>query len=76
MKKDSYDDLRSFLHSNSIDLVFNLVHGEGGEDGKIQSYLEDLDIKYCGSNSNSHLCHSINSKQKKFERKQSNNTRF
>ncbi|MEC7677344.1 MAG: D-alanine--D-alanine ligase [Pseudomonadota bacterium] len=53
MKKDSYDDLRSFLHSNSIDLVFNLVHGEGGEDGKIQSYLEDLDIKYCGSNSNS-----------------------
>ena len=56
MKRDSYDDLKSFLHQHSIDLVFNLIHGEGGEDGKIQSYLEDIDIKYCGSNSlSSHL---------------------
>ena len=53
IKKDSYDDLKSFLHDHSIDLVFNLVHGEGGEDGKIQSYLDDLDVKYCGSNSHS-----------------------
>ena len=51
IKRDSYDDLKSFLHQHSIDLVFNLVHGEGGEDGKIQSYLDDIDIKYCGSNS-------------------------
>ncbi len=53
IKRDSYDDLKSFLRNNSIDLVFNLVHGEGGEDGKIQSYLDDIDIKYCGSNSHS-----------------------
>ena len=51
MKNDSYDDLKAFLNNRSIDLVFNLVHGEGGEDGKIQSYLDDIDIKYCGSNS-------------------------
>ena len=30
IKKDSYDDLKSFLHDHSIDLVFILVHGEGG----------------------------------------------
>ena len=53
MKNDSYDDLKAFLNNRSIDLVFNLVHGEGGEDGKIQSYLDDIDIKYCGSNSHS-----------------------
>ena len=51
IKRDSYDDLKSFLNEHSIDLVFNLVHGEGGEDGKIQSYLDDIDIKYCGSGS-------------------------
>ena len=56
MKTDSYDDLKAFLNNQSIDLVFNLVHGEGGEDGKIQSYLDDIDIKYCGSDSqSSHL---------------------
>ena len=51
MKNDSYDDLKAFLNNRSIDIVFNLVHGEGGEDGKIQGYLDDIDIKYCGSNS-------------------------
>ena len=53
IKTDSYDELKSFLHKHSIDLVFNLVHGEGGEDGKIQSYLDDLGVKYCGSDSHS-----------------------
>ncbi len=53
IKRDSYHDLKSFLRNHSVDLVFNLVHGEGGEDGKIQSYLDDLDVKYCGSNSHS-----------------------
>ncbi len=53
MKSDSYDDLKAFLNNHSIDLVFNLVHGEGGEDGTIQSYLDDIGIKYCGSDSHS-----------------------
>jgi len=50
MKKDLPSELLKFLKQNMIDLVFNLIHGEGGEDGKIQSYLDSLNIDYCGSN--------------------------
>ena len=53
MKRDSYEDLKSFLLNSSVDYVFNLIHGEGGEDGKIQGYLDNLDINYSGSNSKS-----------------------
>ena len=53
MKRDSYEDLKSFLLNNSVDYVLNLIHGEGGEDGKIQGYLDNLDIDYSGSNSQS-----------------------
>ena len=49
MKEDSYDDLKNFLLTNSIDIVFNLIHGEGGEDGKIQRYLDKINVHYCGS---------------------------
>ena len=50
MEKDLPSELLKFLKQNSIDLVFNLIHGEGGEDGKIQSYLDSFNIDYCGSN--------------------------
>tara|TARA_B100001057_G_scaffold105905_1_gene103515 strand:- start:851 stop:1759 length:909 start_codon:yes stop_codon:yes gene_type:complete len=50
MEKDLPIELLKFLKQNSIDLVFNLIHGEGGEDGKIQSYLDSFNINYCGSN--------------------------
>lgn len=53
MVNDSFDDLKMFLKNQSIDIVFNLMHGEGGEDGKVQSYLDKLNIKYCGSDSKS-----------------------
>jgi len=53
MINDSFDDLKIFLKNQSIDIVFNLMHGEGGEDGKVQSYLDKLNIKYCGSDSKS-----------------------
>ena len=53
MINDSFDDLKNFLQNQSIDIVFNLIHGEGGEDGKVQSYLDKLKIKYCGSDSKS-----------------------
>lgn len=43
--------LTNFIDSNQIDLVFNLMHGVGGEDGLVQSYLDDADIKYVGSKS-------------------------
>ena len=45
--------LTSYIRSNQIDLVFNLMHGVGGEDGLVQSYLDDIDVKYVGSNSKS-----------------------
>jgi D-alanine-D-alanine ligase len=32
------------------DLIFIAMHGYFGEDGKLQSYLESLEIKYTGSN--------------------------
>ena len=51
-----YDDiglLSKFIKSNNIDLVLNLIHRSGGEDGLVQSYLDRLSIKYVGSNSKS-----------------------
>ena len=49
MKNDSSSDLIKFIKDNSIELVFNLIHGEGGEDGKVQGYLDSVNINYCGS---------------------------
>ena len=43
--------LYKFLKDNSINLVFNLMHGTGGEDGTVQEYLESISMKYIGSNS-------------------------
>ena len=43
--------LSKFIESNNIDLVLNLIHGTGGEDGLVQNYLDRLSIKYIGSNS-------------------------
>ena len=45
--------LFSFIKSNDIDLVFNLMHGVGGEDGLVQSYLDESNVKYVGSDSKS-----------------------
>ena len=50
MREDTPFELEKFLKDNSIDLVFNLIHGEGGEDGKVQGYLDSFNINYCGSN--------------------------
>ena len=40
MVSDSASELERFLKENSVELVFNLIHGEGGEDGTVQSYLD------------------------------------
>ena len=50
MKVDSYDDLKNFF-TNSID-IFKLIR-EGGEDGKIQRYLDKINVHYCGSDATS-----------------------
>jgi len=38
-----------WAHESSIDIVFPLVHGTGGEDGSLQGYLEILGLPYVGS---------------------------
>ena len=45
----------NFKEINKIlpDRVFIILHGKGGEDGEIQSYLDTLGIPYTGSNKNS-----------------------
>ena len=53
MVRDSASELEAFLKENSIELVFNLIHGEGGEDGTVQGYLDSFGIAYCGSNTSS-----------------------
>ncbi|MBI5140466.1 MAG: D-alanine--D-alanine ligase [Candidatus Vogelbacteria bacterium] len=35
----------------SVDMVFNALHGEYGEDGKVQQVLDSLNIPYTGSGS-------------------------
>lgn len=35
----------------NIDVVFNAMHGEYGEDGKVQQFLEKMQIPYTGSGS-------------------------
>ena len=47
------DMLSNFIESNNIDIIFNLIHGSGGEDGLVQSYLDILSVKYIGSDSES-----------------------
>tara|TARA_B100001123_G_scaffold242067_1_gene270686 strand:- start:4457 stop:5395 length:939 start_codon:yes stop_codon:yes gene_type:complete len=53
MKENDKKVLSNFIEKNSIELVFNLIHGTGGEDGLIQSYLDELEVQYVGSNSKS-----------------------
>ena len=50
-KDNDINMLSNFIESNSIDIVLNLIHGSGGEDGIVQNYLDRLSIKYVGSNS-------------------------
>jgi D-alanine-D-alanine ligase len=52
-KDNDIDMLSRFVESNKIDLVLNLIHGSGGEDGVVQNYLDRLSVKYIGSNSES-----------------------
>ncbi|MGV6850678.1 MAG: D-alanine--D-alanine ligase [bacterium] len=46
---DGLQALQRALQNNTVDCVFNLIHGEGGEDGVIQGLLESFEIPYTGS---------------------------
>ena len=50
---NEFEMLSSFLSSNKIDLVFNLIHGTGGEDGTVQAWLDDIGVNYVGSDTKS-----------------------
>lgn len=45
------EKVKEIILSNNIDLAFIALHGEFGEDGKIQRILEELNILYTGSGS-------------------------
>jgi len=38
-----------FSHLKDVDLVINLLHGQKGEDGSMQGFLEILGVRYLGS---------------------------
>jgi D-alanine-D-alanine ligase len=46
---DAAKDLPSQLQNLQVDRVFNVLHGRGGEDGKLQGLLEFMNIPYTGS---------------------------
>ncbi|MFA5271849.1 MAG: D-alanine--D-alanine ligase, partial [Candidatus Omnitrophota bacterium] len=43
--------VKAMINENGIDLAFIALHGEFGEDGKIQKILDDLGVPYTGSGS-------------------------
>jgi D-alanine-D-alanine ligase len=44
-------------YKNRVDAVFPILHGEGGEDGSIQTVLEEYGLKFLGASSSvSRLC--------------------
>lgn len=48
---DSASDIKKLVDFNNLDLVFIALHGEFGEDGKLQKILEDLNVPFTGSGS-------------------------
>ena len=53
LKLDLQKNTLKRINEISPDRVFIILHGKGGEDGEIQSYLDDVRIPYTGSNKHS-----------------------
>ncbi len=61
LSSQGFDAVKLDLNRNNLykikdinpDRVFIILHGKGGEDGEIQSYLDSLAIPYTGSNAES-----------------------
>ncbi len=47
------EELKKFINKYSIEIIFSLIHGAGGEDGVIQSWLDHIDVRYVGSDAKS-----------------------
>jgi len=48
---ENREDIENYLRNTHIDIAFIAMHGRFGEDGGLQSVLENLRIPYVGSNS-------------------------
>lgn len=46
---DVKNDIRDIIGRKAIDIVFIALHGKFGEDGTVQSILEDMGLPYTGS---------------------------
>ncbi|MDO6460331.1 D-alanine--D-alanine ligase [Granulosicoccaceae sp. 1_MG-2023] len=46
---DAGRDLAQVLSAGAYDRVFNILHGQGGEDGQVQGLLEVMGLPYTGS---------------------------
>lgn len=53
VKADIHPENLDILEDNSIDVFFPALHGEFGEDGRLQKILEDKSLVYTGSGSTS-----------------------
>lgn len=49
LQGDADFSFETWSRNETIDIVFPLVHGTGGEDGTLQGYLEILQLPYVGS---------------------------
>ncbi len=50
LKKNNYIKKLLELKKDKVGLIFNALHGKFGEDGKLQSLLDILGLKYTGAN--------------------------
>lgn len=55
---------------NNIDIAFILVHGRGGEDGKLQNFFENINLNFTGSDSKSSYIGMDKIKTKKIWKKE------
>lgn len=51
LRSEAPEDVEKIISGYGIDLAFIAMHGRFGEDGKLQSILEKMDIAYVGSDS-------------------------
>jgi len=51
LRTESKHEIKNIITQYKIDLVFIAMHGRFGEDGTLQSILEDLGVPYTGSDS-------------------------
>lgn len=49
VENDRFEHIESLVKDNRLELVFIVMHGEFGEDGRVQAMLEKIGVPYVGS---------------------------